>query len=388
MGGIPLSTSFSTQHETVFRAPARVNLLGEHTDYSGGYVLPIAIPYYTEVKVADGDSRHYLFRSHQFAGVAEGGWKDLQERRHAWSDYPVGVLHELVKLGISPSPFVIDVSGNVPLGAGLSSSASIEVASCLAMLHRSGKTMTDAEIALLCQRAENIFVQSPCGIMDQFVVTAAKQGHALLLQTRDLTYDLVPVTSGALADLRIVACNSLVKHSIAAGDYGSRRKGVETGQQVLRERFPGLRDLGDATLEQLEQCAGQMPEDAYKRCRHVISENGRVMAAREALLAGDAKRFGELMLGSHVSQRDDFECSCEEIDFLVETAMTLQGCVGARLTGGGFGGCTVNLVRKENVDTFTASIKDAYHQRFGIHPEIYVCDAVDGAVKLAAKERA
>lgn len=371
-----------------YRAPARVNLLGEHTDYSGGYVMPIAIPYYTQVEIASADAGAYRFHSEQFSGNTEGTLAELATAKKSWSDYPVGVLQELAKLGIAPHGFSLKVSGNVPLGAGLSSSASIEVASCLAMLHLAGLRMTEAEVALLCQRAENIFVNSPCGIMDQFVVTAATQGHALLLQTRDLTYELVPVQAGALEDLAILACNSMVKHSIAAGDYGSRRKGVETGQQVLRESFAGIRDLGDATLAQLEQVKEKMPPEAYKRCRHVISENGRVMEAREALLAGDAKRFGELMVASHISQRDDFECSCEEIDFLVDTANNLPGCVGARLTGGGFGGCTVNLVRRTEVEAFSSELKSAYHQRYAIQPEIYLCDAVDGAMALAGKERA
>ncbi|WP_263409901.1 galactokinase [Terriglobus tenax] len=381
-------TASTDQQTTLFRAPARVNLLGEHTDYSGGWVLPIAISYYTQVRISPSVDGRYSFRSLQFEGVAEGDLHTLKTRHHTWSDYPVGVLQELAKLGIAPPPFAMEVSGNVPLGAGLSSSASIEVASCMAMLRLSGSSMTDAEIALLCQRAENLFVESPCGIMDQFVVTAGTEGHALLLQTRDLTYELVPVTTGALAGLSIVACNSMVKHSVATGDYGSRRKGVEAGQQVLRETFPGLRDLGDATVQQLEQCRDNMSHEAYKRCFHVITENARVLSAREALMAGDAKRFGELMLASHISQRDEFEDSCEEIDFLVDTAMAQPGCLGARLTGGGFGGCTVNLVKKDEVPAFSRAIIRAYQARYGIDPEIYLCDAVDGAVELAAKENA
>jgi galactokinase len=372
-------------------APARVNLIGEHTDYTGGYVLPMAIPFYTSARIAasaDGSAR---FRSTSFDGERLVRGADDEVRSGSWSDYPLGVLVEMQRLGVAPEGFDLELSGNVPLGAGLSSSASVEVASCLAMLALAGKSLPAAEIALACQRAENQFVGSPCGIMDQFVITAAKAGHALLLHTRDLSYELVPMNSGGLAGVVIVVVNSMVKHSIAAGGYGDRRKQLEAGQAVLRERFAGLRDLGDATLAQLEQSSDAMTRESYKRCRHVISENARVLRAREAMLRGDAKALGLIELEAHASQRDDFECSCAEIDFLVETAAGLRGCFGARMTGGGFGGCTVNLVEREAAEAFSAELKKAYAVRFEIAAESYVCEAVDGALeqdRSAADRRA
>jgi galactokinase len=235
------------------------------------------------------------------------------------------------------------------------------------------------EIALLCQRAENLYVGSPCGIMDQFVITMAEAGHALLVQTSNLHQELIPMNRGALNDCRIVVCNSGVRHSIATGSYGDRRHELESGQAVLREQF-GVCDLGEATLDQLAQMKDSMSEASYKRCRHVLSENARVLASLGAMRAGDAVTLGELITAAHVSERDDFECSCEEIDFLVERAIALPGCYGARLTGGGFGGCTVNLVAKENVTDFVVSLRASYLEYSGTVAEMYICEAVDGAI--------
>jgi len=360
------------------RAPARVNLLGEHTDYTGGLVLPMAIPFHTTARISAIGGEQNVFRSAQFDGEYAEPAGSSAERSKMWSDYPVGVLRQLQQRGIVPAAFLLELSGDVPLGAGLSSSASVEVASCLAMLARSGKTLTANELALLCQR-------SPCGIMDQFAITAAQAGHALLISTRDLQFEHVAMNAGGLQEAGIVICNSHVKHSIAAGAYGERRKEVEAGQAILRTRFAGLRDLGEATLEQLQACESALTRESYKRCRHIITENARVKQARDAMMAGDAQALGKLMVQAHASQRDDFECSCAEIDFLVDTAVGLRGCLGARMTGGGFGGCTVNLVERGEFAKFCETLKDAYGARFGVAAETYVCEAVDGA--LADQEK-
>jgi galactokinase len=237
------------------------------------------------------------------------------------------------------------------------------------------------EIAVLCRAAENNYVDSPCGIMDQFVIAAAHAGHALLLNTRTLTYEHLPMNQGALADTQIVVCNSMVKHSIASGEYGVRHSQVMEGQTALIAAFPSLRDLGDATLDQLEQARPAMSHEAYLRCRHILSDNARVLQARAAMFAGDPVALGQLMLAGHASERDDFACSCDEIDFLVATAAALPGCFGARLTGGGFGGCTVNLVDRAHTQTFAAALKDAYQHHLNLTAETYICDPVDGAAQ-------
>jgi galactokinase len=379
-----------TTHFQVFSAPARVNLIGEHTDYTGGLVMPMAIPFTTTAAIGAASDGRYSFASELFATTRTMSSDDRGARTGDWSDYPVGVLRELQALGVEPPPFTLKLGGNIPLGSGLSSSASVEVATAMALLAHAGATLPGAEIATLCQRAENVYVGSPCGIMDQFVITNARAGHALLLNTRDLTFELLPMNAGGLAACCIVIANSGVKHSIAGGDYGLRRRELEAGQAVLLARFPALRDLGDATLEELATCEGAMPAESYRRCRHIISENGRVREAKEAMLAGDPVRLGAVMTLAHASERDDFECSVEEVDFLVDTAIGLDGCYGARLTGGGFGGCTVNLVKTADAEAFSATLRKAYRKQFGIEAETYICEAVDGAVarNSAARQEA
>ncbi len=367
---------------TAFRcsAPGRVNLIGEHTDYTGGFVMPVAVQFATTARISSAADGMYRFASDQFDTIRVMAPEDRSPRKGEWSDYPVGVLREFQELGICPSPFDLTVNGNVPLGAGLSSSASIEVATAMALLAYCGKSMGPGEIARLCQRAENRYVGSPCGIMDQSIAVSALAGKALLLNTRDLSFELLPLDRGNLAESRIVVANSGVKHSIAGGDYGLRRREVEAGQAIVRQRFPQLRDLGDATLEQLEQCRSEMSVESFKRCRHIITENARVARAKAAMLAGDPVQLGTVLTAAHASERDDFECSVEEVDFLVATAAQLDGCYGARLTGGGFGGCTVNLVSAGKAEAFGAALKEAYRQRYQLEAEIYVCEAVDGAI--------
>ena len=369
-----------------FAAPARVNLIGEHTDYTGGFVMPMAIPFTTVAQLRPASDGRYTFSSELFPTTRSMTADDRSSRAGDWSDYPVGVLREFQQRELEIPPFTLHLSGDIPLGAGLSSSASVEVVTAIALLSHAQTTLSAEVIAKLCQRAENNYVGSPCGIMDQFVVTAAIAEHALLLNTRDLTFELLPMNKGGLAGCRIVVANSGVKHSIAGGDYGLRRREVEAGQTKLRERFPEVRDLGDATLQQLAVCEHELSPQSFRRCRHIISENQRVREAREAMLVGDPVRLGSVMTAAHASERDDFECSIDEIDFLVDTAVGLRGCYGARLTGGGFGGCTVNLVNTAEVDDFIAALTSAYRERFSLELDTYVCAAVDGALARNAAQ--
>jgi galactokinase len=364
-----------------FFAPARINLLGEHTDYTGGFVLPMAINFATVAEISPRDDDRYGFASKRFPEKFDISREDRSASRDSWSDYPVGVLRMLQECGIEPPAFDLTLGGDVPLNSGLSSSASVEVASAVAMLAHTGVTLSAKELALLCQRAENDYAHSPCGIMDQFVVTAGHAGHAMLLDTRSLTYDLLPLLPGT----HIVVCNSMVKHSIATGEYGVRRREVEDGQRAIRKAFPQIEMLRDATMADLEACREQMSPESFKRCRHILSDNARALAARAVMMAGDSVRFGQLLLAAHASQRDDFACSCDEIDFLVDTAATLDGCFGARMTGGGFGGCTVNLVKDENAESFADELRKRYLERFNITADTFVCEAVDGALLRNAR---
>ena len=366
----------------IFRAPGRVNLIGEHTDYTGGFVMPMAIGFHTTALVSPRQDHRMVFYSENYGEEVSLEPRDLEKgRREHWSDYPAGVAWSLGKEGIAFGGFNMTLSGNVPLGAGLSSSASIEVAAVMAILALAGSDLPLEKIATLCRRAENGYVGAKSGIMDQFVVAGAVAHRAMMLDCRSLEFDLLPLPD----NVRVVIVNSMVKHAVATGEYGSRRDEVEAGQEVLRARGKGIELLRDATLADLESCREKMSPASFDRCRHIITENSRVQKAREALRAGDMKCFGDLMVEAHASFRDDFAASCSEIDSLVEIALRQPGCIGARITGGGFGGCTVNVVQASVADDFVAMVRNEYKQGTGIDAECFICEPVDGALELAAK---
>jgi galactokinase len=360
----------------LFLAPGRVNLIGEHTDYADGFVMPAAIEFATVAAISPADDGKATIFSNNFNETASHPLNAIGAHgEHHWSDYPYGVLSVLREEGITVPAFHLSLDGDVPLGAGLSSSASIEVASMLAMLHLAGVSLPLPKIALLCQRAENNYVGAPCGIMDQFVSCCGAEDHALLLDCRSLDYRLAPIPK----HLSLVICNTMVKHSHAGGEYGSRRAEVEEGTAILQRHRPEIRLLRDATVEDLSRWGHEMPPNVLKRCRHIITENARTVAAADALEANDLATLGRLMAEAHASYRDDFEASCREADIMVDLANKLEGCVGARLTGGGFGGCTVNLVESAHAQQFAEKIAAAYEERTGIHPEIYQSRASAGA---------
>ncbi|QNI31746.1 galactokinase [Alloacidobacterium dinghuense] len=363
----------------LFLAPGRVNLIGEHTDYADGFVMPAAIDFATIAAISPCSDASATVCSKNFGeGISHALGEIGAHGSHHWSDYPFGVLAILQQEGIAVPGFHLTLEGDVPLGAGLSSSASIEVASMLAMLHVADASLPLPKIALLCQRAENDYVGAPCGIMDQFVSCCGAADHALLLDCRSLDYRLAPIPK----HLSLVICNTMVKHSHAGGEYGSRRAEVEEGTAILQRHRPEVRLLRDATVEDLKRWGHEMPPNVLKRCRHIVTENVRTVAAADALEANDLNTLGRLMAEAHVSYRDDFEASCPEADIMVELANKLEGCVGARLTGGGFGGCTVNLVESVHAKQFASKISAAYEARTGIHPEIYQSHASAGAHKL------
>jgi galactokinase len=370
------------QDGRAFAAPARVNLIGEHTDYTGGLVMPMAIGFRTLAVISPRDDGRAVFYSANYEEEAafEIASLSLEPRNH-WSDYPAGVLWSLLRERVVLGGFSISLAGNVPLGAGLSSSASIEVTTAMALLALAGMTLPLEKIATLCRRAENEYVGAKSGIMDQFVVTGGVANRAMLIDCRSLAYELLPLPK----QVRVVICNSMVKHQVATGEYGDRRDEVEAGQAVLRQQRPGVELLRDATLADLEACKDKMTAASFARCRHIITENGRVVEARAALLQGDVTRFGDLMVLAHASMRDDFAASCAEVDALVEIAMRQTECFGARITGGGFGGCTVNVVSADGAEDFVAAVQREYAKQTEIAAECFICEASDGAMALAAK---
>jgi galactokinase len=368
------------QDPLVVQAPGRVNLIGEHTDYNEGFVFPAAIGFQTQIAIAKRADRRMVVTSENYGERVEYDLANLPHSpRNHWSDYVVGIVWLLErKLGGLPGANLL-LHGNVPQGAGLSSSASLEVAVCKAFLELSGKAMEGVAIALLCQQAENEYVGARCGIMDQFISVHGKKNHALRLDCRTLEYRLLPLPP----DVRLVICNTMVRHSLAGGEYNQRRAECETAAHFFAERIPEVKSLRDVTLNDLEKFGGQMPEVIRKRCRHILTENLRVLQAAEALQAGDLGLFGRLMANSHASLRDDFEVSCEELDLMVRLAEQNAGVYGARMTGGGFGGCTINLVQENHVESFQKNVAAGYEQATKRAPEIYISSAADGAGRLA-----
>jgi galactokinase len=373
---------------TLYAAPGRVNLIGEHTDYCDGFVMPAAIDFSTVVAISQRNDGRLLVHSVNYEDHVDHTLNEFLDDRFAqlrggsetrWSDYVAGVLWKLRAHGVPVADgFSITIEGDVPLGAGLSSSAAIEVATAFAVLGAASFDMPLEKIAQLCRAAENGFVGANVGIMDQFVSCCGAQDHAVMIDCRSLQYTLAPIPS----DVRIVICNSMVKHSVAGGEYNTRRAEIEEGTAILRHHRPEIKALRDATVEDLRRWGNEMPDNVLRRCRHVVTEDNRVLAAVDAFRAGDLPRFGQLMREAHISFRDDFEASCKEIDILVELANKRPECFGARLTGGGFGGCTVNLVSADRVEEFTRAMRDGYKQATGIDSDIYVSRASAGAHQI------
>jgi galactokinase len=364
---------------SVFIAPGRVNLIGEHTDYAEGFVMPAAIDFATLAGISPRKDRKVALYSENYREerVFDAAALPQKAAQH-WSDYVLGVLAILAGEGLTIPAFSLTLWGDVPLASGLSSSASLEVATAMAATSLMGVSYGGPMLARLCQRAENEFVGANCGIMDQFISANGAADHALLLDCRDLSFKLAPIP----ADVALVIANTMVKHSVAGGEYTSRRAQVEEAAAVIGRHRPGVRFLRDATLEDLTQWGSEMSPEAVKRARHVISENLRTVAAAEALMQHDFDKLGRLMSEAHHSYSKDFEASCVEADAMVALAQGLHGLIGARLTGGGFGGCTINLVEREHAELFAEELAARYASEMGIVPQVFVCRASRGAHKL------
>jgi len=367
----------------VYRAPGRVNLIGEHTDYNEGYVMPVALGFYCWVAISPRDDQKLVISSDDFSDTAEVELDSPEiHPRKTWSDYPVGVALGLKRAGVPLRGANLLIHGEVPMGAGLSSSAAIEVATALALAEQSGHSPDRVQLALLCQKAENEFVGARCGIMDQFISLHGRKNHALLLDCRALDFELVAIPEC----VRLVICNTMVKHEHGSSGYNQRRAECEEAVLRLAKVLPGVRSLRDVTLDQLELHCGTLSGVLYKRALHVIAENARVLGATEALRAEDLERFGKRMAESHSSLRDLYEVSCAELDLMVDQANRQEGVYGARMTGGGFGGSTINLVESRFADAFAESMASGYEKETGIVPQIYICAPAEGAGTVAQSE--
>jgi galactokinase len=366
----------------IFAAPGRVNLIGEHTDYAEGFVMPAAIDFATLAGISPRSDGKVVIYSENYSKerVFDAAALPSKASQH-WSDYPLGVLAILAGEGHTIPGLSLSLWGDVPLGSGLSSSAALEVATALAVTSLMDVTYPGPVLARLCQRVENEFVGASSGIMDQFISANGVKDHALLIDCRDLSFRLAPIPHS----VTLVIANTMVKHAVTGGEYTSRRAEVEEAAAVIGRHCPEVRFLRDATMDNLASYGAEMSANALKRARHVISENLRTVAAANALICHDLTELGRLMAEAHQSYSQDFEASCEECDAMVELAQGLPGLIGARLTGGGFGGCTVNLVEADHAQAFAETLGERYAGRIGIVPQIHICHASGGASRLAAR---
>ena len=341
----------------VFRAPGRVNLIGEHTDYNGGFVLPACIGFSCWVAAGPRGDGKLIVHSENFNETVEARLDGNHlHRSRKWSDYPLGVAWVLQRSGYRLRGANLYVRGEIPLGAGLSSSAAIEVAVACALLDAAGYEIDRIKIPTFRQQAENEFVGARCGIMDQFVCCNGRGSHVVLLDCRSLEHHLVAFPR----EMQLVVCNTMVKHAHGEGDYNLRRMECEEGVRKLSAALPGIETLRDVTLSALDEHRGLLSETIYRRCRHVITENARVPQAVAALREGDIGMLGDLMGESHQSLRDDYQVSCPELDLMVDLASKHSGVYGSRMTGGGFGGCTVNVVDRAVAAEFKRGIAAEY----------------------------
>jgi galactokinase len=368
----------------LFRAPGRVNLIGEHTDYNGGFVLPMAIERETLVAAAAREDRRVRVYS---LGREEEAAFDLDRpgptRRGLWLDYVEGVARALESRGHRLSGADLLIASDVPSGAGLSSSAALEVSVGLALVRVSGQEIDGVTLALAGQQAEHTYVGTMCGIMDQFVAALGRAGHALLIDCRHLEAAPVPLDTSEVA---VVVCDTGVKHQLSTSEYNVRREECARGVALLGEHLPGVSELRDVSVADFERHGRRLPEPIRRRCRHVITENERTLLAADALRGGDLAEFGRLMSASHASLRDDYEVSCRELDLLVGIAGTVPGVLGSRMTGGGFGGSTVSLVRRDSLAEFRRAVSGRYERETGIAPSILVTEASGGAGELVNGE--
>ena len=379
-----IKTEFSKQFSVeprIFRAPGRVNLIGEHTDYNDGFVMPFAIDRATIVAGAKRDDRRIEVAA---LDMDETASIDLdtapQKQRKTWVDYVEGTARCVEEEFGKIAGANLVITSDVPIGSGLSSSAALEISVGFALLSLSGIEVDREKLAFAGQKAEHEYAGTKSGIMDQFAASFSKKGSAMLLDCRSLKRQQIPFETD---DTMTVVCDTKVEHSLASSEYNRRREECEEGVRLLQKHLPKIKALRDVSMDGLEKYKNDLPDVVYRRCRHVIGENERTLKAAEYFKSRDLVNAGKLMFESHASLRDDYEVSCRELDTLVQIASSVEGVFGARMTGGGFGGCTVNIIRKNVLDGFKRSINEGYIRRFDREPGIYEFHAADGASEVS-----
>ena len=373
--------AYGQEADAVYFSPGRVNLIGEHTDYNGGYVFPCALSFGTYLLIRKNGEKFVQFRSLNQPEVVKVTFDKLTERlENSWVNYPLGVFAQFVKRGITfEEGFDIMIWGDVPNGAGLSSSAALEVVTAFALNDQLATNLSRTELAKIGQKAEHEFALVNCGIMDQFASANGQKDHAIFLNCDTLEFELVPVK---LEGIKVVISNTHSPHKLDSGAYNQRVAECKLAVEQLNRVRP-IKYLAELTEAEFEKVQDAITDTvAHKRARHVVGEVQRTTDAVKALKAGDIKLFGQLMNASHVSLRDDYEVTGPELDTMVEEAWKIDGVIGSRMTGGGFGGCTVSLVKDEAIEEFKEKVGKAYEAKINIKPDFYIAEIGNGAMRV------
>ena len=372
-------TGTFTTEPTVYKAPGRINLIGEHTDYNNGFVLPAAIDKAIYLAVAKNNRNKLSLYSIDFNESSETDISQLSKTDIQWANYLIGVMAQFQKRGLKPGGIDCVFGGNIPLGAGLSSSAALECGFAVSINDQFQFQIPDSELILMAQKAEHEFAGVMCGIMDQFASVFGRTKHVMKLDCRSLDFEYYPFIDN---NIDIILCDSRVKHSLDSSEYNIRRAECEKGVKILQEKYPEIKSLRDAEPAMLEEFKTRMEANVYNRCSYVIHEIIRVENACQSLLKNDLSTFGKFMYETHDGLSKDYQVSCKELDILVDIARRDENVIGARMMGGGFGGCTINLVKKEDTEKFVNTIRKDYKKNTGIETEIYRVSISDGAGKL------
>lgn len=372
-------TLFGSEPDLMAKSPGRINLIGEHTDYNEGFVLPTAIDKAIYVAVAARDDDKIVLYAEDFSEYYESTVDTVSPSEKGWPNYILGVVDQVRKLNLTVKGFNLYVDGDVPLGAGLSSSAAVECATGFALNELFHLGLSRQEIAKIGQMAEHTFAGVKCGIMDQFASVLSKEDYVIKLDCRSLEYEHVPLLLG---DYELVLLNTNVKHSLASSAYNDRRNSCEQGVAWLQEEYPEVLSLRDATFDMLESVVKPKSEEVFTKCKYVVEENNRVELACEALKTGDIKEMGRQMFEAHQAISQDYEVSCAELDFLVDYMKKQPEVVGARMMGGGFGGCTINIVEKGHAERIAKQVAPAYKEAFGLALEPIFVAASGGSALL------
>jgi len=370
---------FYDEEPLIVRSPGRINIIGEHTDYNGGFVMPATIDKAIYIGISKRKDEEIHLYAENYKQTHTAKLTELKISEKGWPNYILGVVDQLLKRGYRIGGFNLYIDGDIPLGAGLSSSAAMECAAAYALDQLFALSIPQLDIVLIAQQAEHVFAGVSCGIMDQFASVFGRKDHAILLDCRSMDYQYIPLH---LEGYQLLLLNTKIKHSLSNSAYNERRAQCEQGVAWVKNDYPGVVSLRDVTLDMLHQCVEQKDRNVYEKCRFVVTENQRLIKAAAHLKEGNLEALGQLMLETHKRLSEDYEVSCKELDFLVDTVKDLDAVLGARMMGGGFGGCTLNIVKSEEIDNLVNMVSTKYLNEFRIELDAYVVQTDSGTSRI------